>query len=104
MARIYLGDIGTVLKVTTGYDFATDESANCVLKVLRPGDTTEQTWDGTISSVASEKTAGVVRHYILPSELAGVGTYKVQALVSEGDSTNQWYGQTAQFNIKALWT
>ena len=104
MARIYLGDIGTVLKVTTGYDFATDASATCVLKVLRPGDTTAQTWDGTVSSVASEKSAGVVRHYIQPGALSGAGTYKVQALVSEGDGTNQWYGQTAQFVIKPLWT
>lgn len=104
MAKVYIGDIGTVLKITTGYDFSVDTSATCTLKVLRPGDTTVYDWDATISSTASEKAAGVVRHYIDPANLNGAGTYKLQAFIEAGDSTNQWYGQVAQWVIHSLWT
>ena len=104
MARIYYGDIGTVLKVTTGYDFGDDTAATCDFMVMKPGDSTAETWDGTVSSVASEAAAGVVRHYIDSSAIDSTGIYHLQALVYAGDGTNQWYGQVTSFEIKPLWT
>jgi len=104
MAKVYLGDVGTILKITTGYNFLTDSSATCELKVMRPGDSTAQTWGATISSTPSEAQSGIVRHIIDTTNLAGSGTYRIQSLVHAGDGTNQWYGNVASFIINPLWT
>jgi hypothetical protein len=105
VAKLYDGDIGTVLKVTTGADFTTLTDATCQLIVKRPNDTTV-TWDATIASVTAEKQAGVVR-YIFDgtNDLVGAGTYTLQALVWEGTgSDNKWYGQTVGFSVAERWS
>ena len=104
MAKVYIGDVGTILKVRTGYNFITDASASVELRVMRPGDTTEVTWIAAPSGVASEASNGIVLHYIDSTNLTTAGQYKVQALVGEGDSTNQWFGQPGAFTIYNRWS
>jgi hypothetical protein len=106
VAKLYYGDVGTVLKVQTGVDMTVLTDATCILLVKRPGETDPVIWDATISSLADEKEIGLVR-YIFDgtNDLIGAGTYVLQALVYEGDANdNKWYGQTTSFTVHELWT
>lgn len=105
MAKFYYGDIGTVLKVTTGVDFTALTDATCDLLVIRPGESSPVTWTGVIGTTAAEKAIGLVRYVFTGTEINTAGTYTVQALVKENDSTsNQWYGQTTSFTIHPRWS
>ena len=107
MAKYYIGDIGTIIKVTTGADFTVLTDASVDLIVKKPGDSTGTTWDATIATSSTEKAAGIVRHVVDgTTDVDSTGTYTLQALVYEnpGSSENQWYGQTTTFTVSNLWT
>jgi hypothetical protein len=73
MSKIYVGDIGTDIRLDCGSDISTATETN--IEVLKPDGSTE-TWTGTIVD------DNFISHITVDGDLDMKGSYKVQAAVT----------------------
>ena len=86
----YLGDIGTVITVSTGVDLSAASTAE--LKIKKP-DKTVTTWAASVSG--GDNTQLV--YTVVADDFDQAGTYKVQAYIVTASWTGR--GNTASFDI-----
>jgi hypothetical protein len=93
--RIYVGDWGVTIRVSTGIDVTSSTSRK--LKVSKPNGV-QATWNATIETPG---TAGIIYYTTVDGDLNVVGDYKVQAEVVF--ATGDLLGETAIFTVYDEW-
>lgn len=95
MAKIFKGDVGTVIIVDTLNDLS--EASVIKLKVKKPGATTVVEWT-PVEVVETTK----LQYVIVADDLDKVGVYSLQAYVE----LPAWsgHGEVATFQVYDLWT
>lgn len=88
MAKIYKGDIGTVIIVDTGVDLTT--ATKCALKIKKPDKTTTE-WVGEQSDTTK------IKYTIIEGDLDQAGKYRVQSYVEFADWEGS--GETTYFRV-----
>lgn len=98
-AKIYMGDIGTIITVD-----AQDPDASAInltgmtltLDVWKPGATSSVSWAGTISGTTS------ITYTTVSGDWDLAGEYRIQAKVVDG--TKVWRGTSYRFDVHSLGT
>ena len=87
MAKLYVGDTGTVIQLDTGQDLSA--ATDLKIEVSKP--------DGTVTSWPADKLGTAMRFTTLASTFDQAGTYKVQAHVTAAGG--DWRGETAKLVV-----
>lgn len=91
MSKIYIGDYGTIFRVSTGADL-TDASA-AKMKIKKP-DNTEIEWTADIDAPASD---GIISYTTLDGDLDSAGVWSLQSLITFPSGV--WSGDTVTFTV-----
>lgn len=91
MSKNYVGDVGTLLRVSVGTDIS--DATTVRLYITKP-DATTATWVGAVSDCGKEIT-----YTILSGDWDQDGEYLLQSYVVTPGGT--WYGDTVAFKILA---
>jgi len=73
MSKIYVGDVGTVILVNMGEDISGATTTNLI--VLKPGDSTEYTWSGSVYN------DNYLKYTTLSGNISVEGEYKLQPYI-----------------------
>jgi len=93
--KIFVGDYGVVVRVSTGVDLTSATSLK--IKVIKPNGH-ETTWT---ASAVLPITSGDITYTSILSDFNVVGTYKVQAEVTFASS--KFLGETTSFRVYTKW-
>lgn len=77
--KVYLGDVGTVFRVSVGVDLT--DATDTVIKVKKP-DNTEHEWTASVESPAS---AGIIVYTADADDINQAGTWYFQSLITFPD-------------------
>jgi len=99
MAKSRVGDIGTLIEITTGADLTAAIATTIKVRIYRlekpqPFERIMQ-WTATIKEPA---TAGILQHTIQAGEFAEAGEYSIAAHIVFEDGS-QYTGDTARFTV-----
>lgn len=91
MAKVYVGDIGTLIKLSTGVNLtdATDQS----IFYKKPGGTEIE----KAALVESPASSGIIYFTLADGDFDEAGEYKFQAWVEF--PSGEWYGETATLTV-----
>lgn len=97
MGRIYVGDIGTILRVTLGVDLT--DVVTITLHLYVP---TESGYTELIPTIEGSPIDGVITYECLEGDLPYTGVYKLQVKLEYATTT--LHSETATFSVYALGT
>lgn len=93
--KLYVGDVGTLIKLDTGNDLTNATLQK--IKYKKPNDTTGE-WEAEIED---PPTAGIIKYKVTAGVFDVSGIWKLQAYV-EFDA-DHWLGETVTMKVSPEW-